>query len=593
MRQFHLVIVDTAQIQPYIFGSNRLRENIGASWLVAQATGDWACDVVKATAPGRHNLDEHNQINPALCIEDGEIDAEVLYAGGGNFVVILRRQEQPNLVCDFKRRLSRKVLADAPGLQLVIADEGFDWDAEQPLHKVLDEVFFKLARLKRTASVSAPLLGLSVTAICGSTGLPAVEVTPKIKTDPGYPASADILAKLRRAFPDGERPSAANQRLHDMITPPHGFTYPNDFDELGRSHGEQSFVAVVHADGNGMGKRIQQIGARYPDKRQYIRALREFSEHLNEAGRQSLISTVGQLCHAVQEGCITHQSKTAEPVRITRLELGWDDDGRLFLPFRPLVYGGDDVAFVCDGRLGISLAINFLTEFERLTANLPDQQGRATACAGIAIVKSHYPFARAYELAEALCRKAKEFRRENEKNFDDSCLDWHFALSGLAGDIKEIRRREYMAEYLDRSSHEYQTHKGLLTLRPVSLHENLGHERHSWPVIEAGIQAFQDTVTASAAQPQWINRRNKVKALREALRRGPNEVEAFRIRFNRTKQNPTGNLPDVLPSEGDWKTKGWHGGFCGYFDAIELADSYIPLNGDHDADSRTEPGTDE
>jgi hypothetical protein len=29
----HLVVVDTAQIQPYIFGSNRLRENIGASHL--------------------------------------------------------------------------------------------------------------------------------------------------------------------------------------------------------------------------------------------------------------------------------------------------------------------------------------------------------------------------------------------------------------------------------------------------------------------------------------------------------------------------------------------------------------------------------
>lgn len=36
-----LLILDTSQIQPYVFGSNRLRENIGASYLVAQATGQW------------------------------------------------------------------------------------------------------------------------------------------------------------------------------------------------------------------------------------------------------------------------------------------------------------------------------------------------------------------------------------------------------------------------------------------------------------------------------------------------------------------------------------------------------------------------
>jgi len=29
----------------------------------------------------------------------------------------------------------------------------------------------------------------------------------------------------------------------------------------------------------------------------------------------------------------------------------------------------------------------------------------------------------------------------------------------------------------------------------------------------------------------------------------------------------------------DWQTKGWQGGFCGYFDAIELADWFIPLDG--------------
>ena len=41
MRKFTVTVLDTTGIQPYIFGSNRLRENIGASYLVSEATDDW------------------------------------------------------------------------------------------------------------------------------------------------------------------------------------------------------------------------------------------------------------------------------------------------------------------------------------------------------------------------------------------------------------------------------------------------------------------------------------------------------------------------------------------------------------------------
>jgi hypothetical protein len=40
-RQYVLVAVETAHIQSYIFASNRLRENVGASYLVTAATGEW------------------------------------------------------------------------------------------------------------------------------------------------------------------------------------------------------------------------------------------------------------------------------------------------------------------------------------------------------------------------------------------------------------------------------------------------------------------------------------------------------------------------------------------------------------------------
>src|SRR5947209_1674853 len=96
-----LVVVDTTQIQPYIFGSNHLRENVGASYLVDAATKDWAFEAVEKVASGKNNIEsgkkliQDTQDNPRTDarIENG-LDAEVLYAGGGNFAVLFRDKDK-------------------------------------------------------------------------------------------------------------------------------------------------------------------------------------------------------------------------------------------------------------------------------------------------------------------------------------------------------------------------------------------------------------------------------------------------------------------------------------------------------------------
>lgn len=544
----HLVIVDTAQIQPYVFGSNRLRENIGASYLVAQATEAWALEAVQAVTT-RSNVKADGTLDGTKCIEDrsAALDAEVLYAGGGNFAVLFSDQGGARA---FTRKLSRKALIAAPNLQLVVAQESFDWG--ESLFEKFKATFKKLAQEKRARLLSAPLLGLGVTVMCQSTGLPAQEVVRPIPTDPtsAYPASAEIVAKL-------EATDAANESLRKTFTATLGdnYAFPRDFDELGRSSGEHSYIAVVHADGNGMGQRIIDLGKAHStdDKnRDYVSALRGFSDAVEDAAQAALNETLKQLITQVDNhGNIVHKNAGKE---IERVELR-QESGRWLLPFRPIVFGGDDVTFVCDGRLGMSLAIGYLQAFEQETAKRSECNGEITACAGIAIVKTHYPFARAYTLADELCKSAKTYRRRQRLN--GACLDWHFALSGLAGDIEEIREREYTVK------------AGKLTLRPVTLDENPNESHRVWAVLHKGITAFQGD--------GWTERHNKVKALRDALREGGAAVEHFRLKFNQTKDNPKGLLPDVEPAQTDWPTTGWQGSYCGYFDAIELADWFIPL----------------
>jgi hypothetical protein len=549
-----LVVVDTTQIQPYIFGSNRLRENVGGSYLVDMTTRDWAFEAVKKAAPAKNNIGPDNVLRDEAHIEDG-LEAEVMYAGGGNFVALFDDIEP---VKRFQTSLSRHVLEEAPGLQLVIAQRELDWH-EHALREKLNEVWSMLEEQKRNRVWPAPLLGLSVTAACRSTGLPATGIVPGIGSDPGYLASDEIRAKVEVAWPRSIGESAADERLRKTIKLQETYRYPADFENLGGTVGEYSYIAIVHADGNGMGQCIRDIVNTHKTKgenRDLVLALRHFSREVQQAAVRSLQAALGALTRQIREKD-SGEWIVYEPNRKLSIQvrLAQDKDGRFFIPFRPIVFGGDDVTFVCDGRLGLSLATAYLREFERQTAaaRLGKEGGGLTACAGVAIVKSHYPFARAYALAaDELTRSAKKYRRR--ENIPGSCLDWHFALSGLSGSIEEIRTREYRVA------------DGSLTLRPVTLEDNPAQAARAWPVVLRGIQAFQ--------QEEWAGRRNKVKALRDALREGSNAVEHFRKAFNNSAA-----LPEILSGRSDWRATGWHGNVCGYSDAIELADWFLPLEG--------------
>jgi hypothetical protein len=210
--------------------------------------------------------------------------------------------------------------------------------------------------------------------------------------------------------------------------------------------------------------------------------------------------------------------------------------------------------------LGLSLAVKFLEKFEDFTQDLPDGKGKATACAGIAIVKTHYPFARAYALSESLCSQAKQWMRKETDDYEKqlfSALDWHIAASGLLGSIGEIREREYRVQIpdLDRSAS--------LTMRPMRSHP-CSNQWRTW----AG---FSQVVNDFLTHKDWKDRRNKVMALREVLRQGKTATEQFRQAYSLE------SLPIFPEANTELAKKGWYTDICGYFDAIEAMDFYTPL----------------
>lgn len=544
---YTLMVVNVAHIQDFIFGSNRLQENIGASYLVDAATGAWAWEAASQVSGLRLYRVSDNELyiaDPAINIRNNS-PAEVIYAGGGNFVVLFR---EDCVARAFVEKLSERALQDAPGLRLIMTSISYTWG--DSLGDAIQFALRQLREARNQPSVSTPLDGLGITLMCASTAMPAVDLRSFGDGEPLRPISASIAAKLKAA-------RQATGRLKTVF-PLTGtvWEYPEDLDYLGRSRGDASFIAVVHADGNGMGSKIQEIGTKKYDPRKYIEEMRGFSEGLAAAASRAMFQTIMQLIR------LGYKTNSIEHPRMDTLRVEFatnPKNGDMYLPFRPLVFGGDDVTFVCDGRLGISLAMHYLAAFERETRQqaIASKLGviQSTARAGVAIVKSHYPFARAYQLAEELAASAKKARLNREI----ATLDWHFALSGLHGDLDTMRARE-----LDiLPSDSVVQHR--LTLRPISI--NQPDTLRDWLTIQDGLEAF--------CGPEWAAKRNKQFDLREALRGGPKAVEQFRKIYRQTLPVlRSGVYPD------GWETSHSRLGepLCSvYWDALELADFYIPL----------------
>lgn len=603
-----LTVIDTSGIQSYVFGSNRLRENIGASEIVARATTEWAYRALREgqlkdrstwkvnlvpRSPNEQNVfgGSFAELDRSKAIENqaDELDAEVVYAGGGNTLILFR--DEPTAI-DFTKRYTRFLLEHAPGLSVVVAHSAeftISDDDNCVIREQLDEVMTRIDERKANRKLSAPLLGMAVTAKCTSTGGVAsfypAEAAPdgseqretlEDKYGSNY-VSSETLAKLRYVEAANARLKGTllndNQRWADLTKNPHNLEVPYELDNLGRSEGEASYIAVVHTDGNGIGKRIEAVGKSAKTSREWITTMRSFSKEINDANLNALKAMLAHLLKNIQEGMDEKGNKAlfvvgghGEEFALSKGQIG--NRKCAFLPLRPIIFGGEDVAFVCDGRIALALTAYYLhgIEKQQLTdplAHTAEKKTSMYARAGIAIVKAHHPFARAYSLAEGLAKSAKRRIKEVSQNDQASALDWHLALTGLAGDVEEIRRREYRTQ----DGRE-------LNMRPLSLRHAVLSMKE-WRSYES----FRKIIT-HFLQPEWREKRNKVKVLRDTLREGEKAVEDF-AKLYRIKDE-LGRI-EGYPNKGKF---GWEGDVCLWFDAIEMLDLFYPLAGVDGAQAR-------
>lgn len=540
-----LTILDARGVQSYIYGSNRLRDNIGASELVHQALSVWPCEELRRAFARRASPVAGCEPDRSP-YEPHDLDGELLYAGGGNAVLLFPDLDR---AWTFARAYSLRLLRDAPGLEVTCVHRQVDG----PLAAAFLEAQRELAQRKAVPAPGVAPGGLGVTLSCVVTGRAANVVDRGMADESEQPIAREVAAKrdeaVRRAAE--ERIEGLAPRLRQALNVRggmrvEGFALPVQFRDLGGSPGEMNRVGVVHLDGNGVGQRFLEVALRHSNTDAgadpaFIEEMRALSAGVKEVGAAVVRAVVDRILDSLTVECGRLMAAGVTPLAYA--------DGTPLLPLRFLVYGGDDLTFVCDGRLTLDLAACALEAFETASERRFGPDGKLTACAGVAVVKTAYPFARAYALAEALCRHAKQVWRDEPSYAETSLLDWHVMTGGVETDVRKIRERGYRTPDGNR-----------LTLRPYPL----GKGPCSWGWLR------NEIVDRLLSEEPWSAMRNQLRgSLAAALRAGKARAKA---ELDRLRLRP--DLRDEpLPGGGrHYPTEGFDQGGTPYLDALELMD---------------------
>lgn len=476
------ILFDSTSIQQYVFGSNKMKDNLGASHIVENV---------------------FNQLKVRN-------DLEIGYIGGGNALIFTFTSDSAKkIVSDFTKSL----LVGFPGVSIAVAIMNDFGKEDLDYSEKIKNLFRELSINKGKYHAINTIPSHGITDVCRFTSL-SVEIIEKYEKSGTNKVEIDLISSATATKRNFEKESRDKEKELLRSAGLESCSFPTEFKDLGQRKFEDSHIAVVHIDGNGFGEIFRSL------------------KTLNETIRLS-----EELRNAVIEAFI-YCLKEYDKVRDSFTDIVITENNK-YLPIRPIVLGGDDVTFVCHGKLGIWFAEKFMGKFSSNNYVNGEHSQPYGCCAGIAIVKEKYPFYRAYQLAESLCTSAKEQSRKNSGNW----IDFQFSFSGLGNSLDEIRKYQY-SDPSDSNS---------IINRPYCLDERSGHLGFC--------QLKKLAYSLNENLPQ-----SKIKSLRAKLN---NDIESLKEYIEHLK-NQHGDFIEAVNT-----TEEMMG--LPFFDMIELLEVY-PVN---------------
>lgn len=340
-------------IQNFIFCTNELKDIVGASELV-------------------------EQICTSLFEENFLQGGEALINAAGNIKCIYSCKDE----CEKTVLLFPKIVMEsAPGISISQAVvKTSKSEMETNFSSVMNRLEEKL-HAQRNRKPKSMTLGLMSMERSRKTGLPAV-------TCLNNGEYLDESTFKKRELSDGAKVTI---RLCEKCFGRQNLSPRNIALNISDLTDNNDWIAIIHADGNGLGEVVQRMSVTKE-------GLKEFSRQLDKSTREAAQNAFNSVCsEAVLEHC-----------------------GDVY-PFRPVVLGGDDLTMICRASVALAFVKEYIKDFEKATEQNLGTGNGLTACAGIAFIKSSYPFHYGYDLAETLCSQAKKVSKSAEVMKDSSC----------------------------------------------------------------------------------------------------------------------------------------------------------------------------
>lgn len=380
-------------IQGYIYQTNELKDIVGASELVELICTDFFAEQL-----GESRVDFLGK------------DKNRIISAAGNIKYIFDDIKTCEKIV---KEFPKYVLEHAPGVtisQAVVEYEKSDFKG------TVEKLEQKL-RSQRNKPMRSMTMGLMGIRRSRTTGLPLThEAKGDFMDESTYAKRYDFdggdkrttLTLCRKAFYDDIKGNEVAYNIEDITT-------------------NNDWIAIIHADGNGLGQVVQAVGGKL-DK------YKEFSRNLDAATKAAARAAF----------CYISEKYKFRPGKV--------------VPIRPIVLGGDDFTAICRGDFAIDYTREFLKQFEHFTQEKLGEMikeekvfgkdsvaDKLTACAGVAFIKSSYPFYYGYNLAEALCDRAKKDAKNVDNKIDgqaQSCLMFHKVQDSFVVQFDAIAERE-------------------------------------------------------------------------------------------------------------------------------------------------------
>lgn len=372
----------------------------------------------------------------------------------------------------------RGILArDGGHFNAVFANEDaaaeFVREAEELLGARLPGVLYETNLARRAGPRESDILDLPVLQVCQETGAGLASHHASLHGQQRWFAGSvnDRLSWGDKFYAGGTKDIIGLMRPVLYPDKARGWKDPDDLAQLAAG----DYLALIHADGNGIGRRYNAWRAKY-------QGLPELAQEAH-----------GEVFFHSMRVAVRRALTTALTETFT------ESGGKR--PYEVLMLGGDDLLLLCRADKALAFAERYCQELEGI--ELADGAPLHVAM-GVAIAKKSYPLHRLHELAESLASSAKRLYRALGDDAKASVIDWQVVTQSWFEGVAEVRRSAERVTYLAGGKPQ----DLLLTMRPYPVRGAGGLE---------GLLAASDRLKAmgDAEVP-----RSALRALRAACEQG-------------------------------------------------------------------------